>query len=224
MPTINERTRTERGDLEERFRDVVLRCAPEADAGELFRILVDRYSELQRSYHTLEHIGHCLTQLDSARHLAEDPDGIELSIWFHDAVYDPEADDNELRSAELFDSLLGPHLSQERAAHIHRLIRVTEHPSEPEDIDARLMVDIDLSSFALPWDEFMRDTNAIRSELAHIPEPQFDDSKRRFLNGLLSRSSIYLTAHFRQRLEEQARSNIKRHIQDLDADSQGSTA
>ena len=85
--------------------------------------------------------------VDSARHLAEDPDSIELSIWFHDVVYDPEADDNELRSAELFDSLLGTNLSPERAARIHRLIRVTEHPSEPEDMDARLMVDIDLSKF-----------------------------------------------------------------------------
>jgi len=221
---MNERPETERRDLEERFRDVVLRCAPEADAGGLFQILVDRYSEPQRRYHTLEHIGHCLTQLDSARHLAEDPDSIELSIWFHDVVYDPEADDNELRSAELFDSLLGSNLSPERAARIHRLIRVTEHPSEPEDMDARLMVDIDLSSFALPWNEFMRDTHAIRSELAHIPDSQFDEGKRRFLNGLLSRPSIYLTAHFRDRLETQARSNIERHMHELDTGAEDSTA
>jgi len=216
MPPMNEYPDTERRELERRCRDLVSRCAPEADAGKLCRRLVDKYSEPQRSYHTLEHVDYCLAQLDHARHLAEDPDSIELAIWFHDAVYDPRADDNELRSAELFDSLLGPHLPHERAARVHRLIRDTEHPNEPEDNDARLMVDIDLSSFGLPWDEFMRDTDAIRSELAHVPEPQFSAGKRRFLNGLLSRSSIYLTAHFRERLEAQARSNIERHLAEMD--------
>lgn len=212
---MNETTVTERRELEERFRNLISRCAPEADAGGLYRILADKYSEPQRSYHTLEHIQHCLAQLDGARHLAEDPDGIELAIWFHDAVFDPEAGDNELRSAELFDSLLGPHLPRERAAHIRRLIRDTEHPNEPEDNDARLMVDIDLSSFALPWDEFMRDTSAIVSECAHISEPRRVAGKRWFLNELLTRPSIYLTAHFRERLETQARSNMERHLRDL---------
>lgn len=208
-----------RRELERRFRDVVSRCAPEADAGGLYRMLADKYSEPQRSYHTLEHIHHCLEQLDRARHLAEDPDGIELAIWFHDAVFVPGADDNELRSAQLFDSLLAPHLPDEHAARIHGLIRDTEHPNEPEDNDARLMVDIDLSSFALPWEEFMRDTNAIRSELAHVPGPQLVAGTRSFLNALLSRSSIYLTAYFRERLEARARSNIERYMRDLNTEA-----
>lgn len=201
--------------LEERFRGLAARCAPDIDGEEVFRILVDRYSEPQRSYHTLAHIHHCLGQLDGARHLAADPDGIELAIWFHDAVYDPAADDNERRSAELFDSLIGLHLSRERAAHVHGLIRDTEHPNVPRDIDARLMVDIDLSSFGLPWEEFMRDTRAIREELAHVPEQRFEEGKRGFLNELLSRSSIYLTPYFRERLEARARSNIERVMGDM---------
>lgn len=215
MPSITERPEAGCPELERRCRNVVRRCAPQADADALCRTLIERYSEPQRSYHTLEHIRHCLEHLDSARHLAEDPDGIELAIWFHDAVFEPGADDNEARSAQLFDSLLGPHLPRERAARIHKLIRDTEHQSLPEDNDARLLVDIDLSSFALPWDEFMRDTHAIRSELAHMPGAQLDAGSRRFLEKLLSRPSIYLTTHFRERLEAQARSNIERYMRDL---------
>ncbi|MDZ7839232.1 MAG: hypothetical protein U5R46_00195 [Gammaproteobacteria bacterium] len=215
MPVTNERPGMVELELEKRFRELVSRCAPEADAGELYRMLVDKYSESHRGYHTLEHIRHCLVQLDGARHLADDPDAIELAIWFHDAVFDTGAGDNERRSAQLFDSRLGLHLSSERAARIHRLIRDTEHPSEPEDNDGRLMADIDLSSFALPWDEFMRDTRAIAAECAHVPEAQHVAGKCRFLNALLSRSSIFQTAHFRERLEAQARSNIERHMRDL---------
>lgn len=210
---MNERLDT--GESERRFRALVTRCAPEADAGELYRLLAGKYSEPQRSYHTLEHIHHCLAELDRARHLAEDPDGIELAIWFHDAVYDPDADDNEQRSAQLFDSVLGPHLHHERAARIHRLIRDTEHSSPPRENDARLMVDIDLSSLALAWDKFMRDTRAIFSERARVPESELVTGKCRFLNELLSRSSIYQTAHFRDRLEAQARSNIGRYLREV---------
>jgi len=219
MPAMTGQPQHDPQDLGQRFRDLVARCAPDADADGLYRILADKYAEPQRSYHTLEHIQHCLAQLDGARHLAEDPDGIELAIWFHDAVYETDACDNELRSAQLFDSLLGPHLPRERAARIHRLIRDTEHPSEPEDNDARLLVDIDLSSFGLPWDEFMRDTRAVCAELTHLPEPQLVAGKCRFLNALMARSSIYLTPHFRERLEARARSNIERHLRELDTEA-----
>ena len=214
---MSETSDTEPRNPEDRFRSLVSRCAPGADAGELYRIVVERYSEPQRSYHTLGHIYHCLTQLDGARHLAEDPDAMELAIWFHDIVYETAAGDNELRSARLFDSLLGPHMAPERAARVHRLIRDTEHPIEPEDNDGRLMVDIDLSSLALPWEDFMRDTQAVCRELSHVSEAQLAEGKCNFFKQLLSRSSIYLTTHFRERLEAQARANIERHMRDLNS-------
>lgn len=202
-------------DLEQRFRDLVSRCAPEADDGRLYRVVADNYSEPHRRYHTLDHIRHCLGQLDRARHLAADPDAIELAVWFHDVIYDPTVDDNELRSARFFDSQLGVHLPGEQAARVHRLIMATEYPSEPDDGDARLMVDIDLSSFALPWEEFMHDTHAIQAEFAHVPEEQFIAGKLKFLESMLSRPRFYLTDYFHDRLEARARSNIERHIRDL---------
>lgn len=213
---MNELLESHDPEMERRFRDLVSRCAPEADDGRLYRIVADRYSEPHRRYHTLDHIRHCLAQLDQVRHLADDPDAMELAIWFHDVIYDPAMDDNELRSALFFDAHLGVHLPGGRAARVHRLIMYTEHPSEPDDGDARLMVDIDLSSFGLSWEEFMRDTNAIQEELAHLPEEQFIAGKLKFLGCLLSRPRFYLTDCFHDRLEGQARSNIERHIHDIE--------
>lgn len=203
-------------ELEQRFRDVVSRCAPEADADKPYATVEQQYSEPHRRYHTLDHIRYCLSQLDRVRHLASDPDAIELALWFHDIIYDPTANDNELRSARLFKSLLGGYMSDERAGRVYRLIIVTEYPSEPDDGDEKLMVDIDLSSFALPWEEFMRDTHAIRSEFAHLPEERFVAGKLKFLNAMLARSRFYLSDYFHDRLEERARSNIERHIRDIE--------
>lgn len=213
---MNEGREVGRADLEARFREIVSRCAPEAEDGRLYRIVADKYSEPHRRYHTLDHIRHCLEQLDRVQHLAVDPDAIELALWFHDVIYDPTVDDNELRSARFFDSHLGVHLSGEQAARIHRLIMATEHPSEPDDDDSRLMVDIDLSSFALPWEEFIRDTQDIQAEFAHVPEEQLIAGKLRFLGALLSRPRFYLTDYFHDRLESRARSNIEQHIRDIE--------
>lgn len=201
--------------LEIRFSGLVSRCAPDVDPVPLYETIADRYSEPHRQYHTLEHIQHCLAQLDEVRHLAEDPDALELAIWFHDLIYDPTADDNERRSARSFDLLLGNHMPGDRAAHVHQMIVDTEYPSEPDDFDGQLMVDIDLSSFALPWDEFMRDTDNIRMEFAHVSEEDFYAGKLKFLDKLTSRPRFFLTDYFHDRLESQARANIERHIKEV---------
>lgn len=205
-------------ELGQRFRDLVSRCAPEADAGSLYATVEGRYSEPHRRYHTLDHIQYCLSQLDRVRHLAADADAIELALWFHDVIYDPTLNDNERRSADLFESLLGGYLPDHRAARVYRLIIVTEYPSEPDDGDERLMVDIDLSSFALPWEAFMRDTQAIRAEFAHVPEERFVAGKLRFLNAMLSRPRFYQSDYFHDHLEDRARSNIERYMREIRGD------
>ena len=53
------------------------------------------YAEPHRHYHTLTHIFRCLRQLDAAKSLIEAPDAVEIAVWFHDVVHDPEACDNE---------------------------------------------------------------------------------------------------------------------------------
>ena len=100
---------------------------------------------------------------------------------------------------------------------VYDLILITIHPEQPRSLDQEFMVDIDLSSFGLPWPAFRRDSNAVRNEYAHMADERFYPAQIRFLRALLARPSFFFTEFFRNRYEQTARSNITRHIEELSA-------
>ena len=64
-----------------------------------------RYGEPQRHYHTWEHIeallGHYQTMVDQLN----DPIATLWALYWHDAIYDPQAGDNEDKSADLLQDI-----------------------------------------------------------------------------------------------------------------------
>ncbi len=77
------------------------RLGAAGDAEPVFLDLEARYSEEGRAYHNLAHIAHCLDELRCYPGGGVDIGAVEFALWFHDAVYDPRAKDNEGRSAGL---------------------------------------------------------------------------------------------------------------------------
>jgi hypothetical protein len=71
-----------------------------------------RYAEPHRAYHTQAHVDAMLASLQELGETIVHPAAVELAIWYHDAVYDPAAADNEARSADLLraelDNLAAP--------------------------------------------------------------------------------------------------------------------
>ena len=183
-----------------------------ADAAAVWAELREQFGRPNRHYHDETHIAHCLVELDGARDLIGNPDMVELALWFHDAIYEPGDKKNELHSAELFLGYAQDALPVVLVKEVYDAILATVHQQQPERNNARFVVDIDLSSFGLPWPEFMADCHALRKEQVNLPDSEFYPGKRKFLRHLIERSNIFFTPYFRQRYEDAARANIERYL------------
>ena len=181
-----------------------------AGAGAVFDEIGTLYGEPHRHYHTAAHIEHCLRLFDLAAGRMDEPDAVEMALWFHDAIYEISAKDNELRSAELFAARAGGRGSEQFRASVHGLVMATTHIDPPATLDEAFIVDIDLSSFGRPWEEFLDDSRAVRAELAHVPDAEFYPRQRKFLESLAARPVFCFTEFFRARHEAHARANIAR--------------
>ncbi len=186
------------------------------DSAAIHRRLLDAYREPQRFYHTLEHIEHCLGMFELCKPELEQPDAVELAIWFHDAVYVAGAPDNEARSAELYRRLADGVHAEPLVALVVRLIMATLHDGDSlDDTDADYMVDIDLSSFGLDWDAFLRDSKNLRRERPAVSDEDFYRNQGDFQKLLLARERFFHSRFFQQRFEQRARANLSRYFDHL---------
>ena len=181
------------------------------DGSALFAQLKAAYAEPQRHYHTLQHLGECLSAFDAARTLAAHPDEVELALWFHDAIYDIKGHDNEQRSADWArEALRDAGVAGEAAQRVHDLVMATRHTAVPSGHDERLLVDIDLSILGAERTRFDEYEQQIRREYAYVPGFLFRRKRREILKGFLDRPAIYSTPYFHDALEARARDNLRR--------------
>jgi predicted metal-dependent HD superfamily phosphohydrolase len=182
--------------------------------GGLMNQLVAAYSERQRHYHTLQHLRECLAQFDAASMLARRPAEVELALWFHDAVYDPQRHDNEERSADWARaSVLAAGCAEDVAERVAALVLATRSHSAPaDDPDAALLLDVDLAILAAAPARFAEYERQIRAEYAHVPEEAFRARRAQVLQGFLERERIYVTDAFHDALEARARENLQQSL------------
>ena len=176
--------------------------------------LLECYAEPQRAYHTLQHLEECLHILDEAKDagLIAKPDLIEMAMWFHDAVYDPQGHENEELSAKMALEALG---SSEMAREVVRLILLTKSHQPREGADDAWIVDIDLAIFAQPMERVREYERQIRAEYAWVPQAVYVEKRAEILTGFLKRGQIYLTQWARERYESQARENLRALIDSI---------
>ena len=189
----------------------------------LWQDIAIRYSETQRAYHSLQHIEQLFRQFEQIKHVLNEPHIIALALFYHDVIYAPTRSDNELKSAEYAVEALRPYFSAAQCQHIYALIimtanhRLAECSSAQKNFDAAYLLDMDLSILGASWLEYEQYAQAVRQEYAHVSNIDYRVGRRAVLTGLLAHLKLYLTDYYYDRLEKQARQNIKREIKILHA-------
>lgn len=176
--------------------------------------LLGRWAEPHRRYHTWAHLGAMLSIVDQHAALVEDADAVRLAVWYHDAIYDPTAGDNEDRSAALAAEQL-PDLGvpAERVAEVVRLVRLTAgHRVADGDRNGALLADADLAILAAPASAYREYTAAIREEYAHVHDQMFRLGRAIVLQGLLDLPRLYRIVPEREEWERSARTNLTREL------------
>ncbi|MBW4473599.1 MAG: hypothetical protein KME45_24970 [Stenomitos rutilans HA7619-LM2] len=196
-----------------RFQTVWQRLGCEDDSAELFAQLLEAYRQPHRAYHTVAHIEACLHQLNVAATEAERFTEVEVALWFHDAVYDLQATDNEAQSALWASQALQQSgVSAVVCDRITAMILATTHDRSPATHDGALLLDIDLSILGQAPKAFAVYEQHIRTEYHWVTEEGYRAGRSAVLERFLARSTIYYTPFFRERLEAQARWNLEQSI------------
>jgi predicted metal-dependent HD superfamily phosphohydrolase len=206
----------------ERWTKLSREIGANGDGLAVYQELFSLYSEPHRHYHNLGHIAECLEEFDSARHLAQQPLAVELAIWFHDAIYDAHAADNEEQSASLAKKRVPEAAGvAELSASVAALVMATKTHDPSLHPDAPLLVDVDLSILGKSEKRFWEYEAQIRREYEWVPEVVFASKRAEILGRFLARDRIYSTEHFFERYEKQARANINASVQNLKSRTYG---
>lgn len=165
-----------------------------AQSAALHRALCDAWAEPHRAYHATQHLQECLA---AAHEAAADLPArrralLQMALWFHDAVYDVHAHDNEARSAAWArQALAGLGMPDAAVDEIAALVMATQHlggepPTRTPLVD--LMLDIDLAILGAAPQRFAEYERQIRQEYAFVDADRYAVARRAVLQSFLARA------------------------------------
>ncbi|AUT03250.1 hypothetical protein CLI64_24115 [Nostoc sp. CENA543] len=179
-----------------------------------FAQLVTVYSAPHRHYHNLDHINHVLEIIDTLKTYTDNLSAVQLAAWFHDVVYEPQAQDNEEKSAEYADQLLNTlKLPTEHINTVTRLILNTKsHQTDERDLDSQVLLDADLGILAVNPEHYLKYADAIRQEYSWLSTLEYMTARKQFLQKFLQRPQIYCTPLMLEFAELFARYNLNAEV------------
>lgn len=201
------------------FADVIAGCCGDILLlpGEHARLL-RAYAQPHRAYHTAQHLAECLSLLSQANLSASTAAEIAVALWYHDAVYRPERQDNEARSAH-WCAFRARQFGLDEAVieRIRAMIMATCHGAAPvlqsalQSAQTQILLDIDLSILGAPASRFAEYCRQIRAEYSWVAMPVYAEKRAAVLSGFAAQPQIYHSA-FGARFEAQARHNLANEI------------
>ena len=192
--------------------------------------LLARYREPHRRYHTATHIMWVLRHLldissgpqpsaTYAQPLPPAPSAeLVAAALYHDAIYDPRADDNEAQSAVLATADLAElGWEHDRCGLVEALILATAghlagddaaRPDTGRTADTAILLDADLAILGAEPAAYQAYVNGIRAEYAHVTDAGWRAGRASVLQHFLDRPRLFTTEYMYAARERRARANM----------------
>lgn len=183
--------------------------------------LLTRWNEPHRSYHDERHLEDVLLALNHLQVRGEliAPETL-LAAWFHDAVYEGAAGEDETASADLaLRSLAEAEFALDDALlatvgdHILATIPAREVADPP--VSLAHLLDADLAIFAASPARYADYASSVRQEYAHVPDSAFANGRSQILESYLLMPRIYRSDVAAALWEGRARENLRREVAEL---------
>jgi predicted metal-dependent HD superfamily phosphohydrolase len=193
-----------------------------------WEVLDAGYSESHRAYHTWPHVVSMLEKLSAFPGLCTRADLIATAVFWHDAVYrtrsrdgSPRTDcDNVHESGQLFreytllndaDTNAVYDMIIATANHLQPALKNQHYAGFAGDVD--LFLDLDLSSLASPWNEFVENLVKIRCEFFWLREADFYASQIDFLERFARDDvPLYRCKETSEKWRDTAKANLRRCV------------
>lgn len=183
-----------------------------------------RMSDKQLHYHTPIHVLGIFQFhekfVDEPLRLAE-----QLAIWFHDSIYNPmaQATHNEEDSAGFLNLMLRNfNRGIQAPRHLDILVAksiildTAQHLAMDNPAcgrpNSKLVMDLDLSSFAGSYETFVRAGDLVRQEYPYISDDEFMAGRKKFLTNLQKKGYIFRSETFKKAYEDRALEHIEKFL------------
>ena len=202
---------------------------------ELYIKLENIYMVENRFYHSLDHINSIISDLDSKwesytmdgllgktySEMELDKDSIYrclfLATWFHDAVYTPGLNSNEIDSADLADSELQKLNFPEKQIKIicELILSTISHRPILDNGICKIFLDLDLAILGKDSEIYDKYCKNIRKEYSFVEQKDYSEKRIEILSNFLKRDKLFYTTDFQDQYEVKARNNMSLEIQEL---------
>jgi pantetheine-phosphate adenylyltransferase len=166
-----------------------------------------------RYYHDLKHIYEMLELNKKINTNSAERMKMFWATLYHDIVYIPNCSDNELASAELFES------DVKKDNVIKQMILATKKHEKNNNERINEFVDMDMAILAAESERFIEYERYISEEYSSIDRNKYVKRRIDFMKNLLNSDEIFHSATFKN-LEEKARTNIKELINILEKEEE----
>ena len=179
----------------------------------LWQELEQAYTSENRHYHNLDHLTYMLEL--AAKYKQEGVNGelLQFAIFYHDIVYVPTHSDNEEQSAELAVKRLNDlKMPAPAIALVQEMIIATKSHKDSTNTTTNFLLDLDLAILGAGWQKYNVYRQAVRKEYSMYPDAVYQHGRKNVLQRFLAQPIIFKTPLFREKLELQARENLRMEL------------